>query len=110
MSKFEGKLQDEQLNQVAGGSSKEQISDAQVVRAMLGLKEAGVNDVTEAFRKANVEVVMNGDKKANIYSYQGRRISRYEALVRLGRGLGKPNFDIRPYVPDSHGDNDGVNL
>jgi hypothetical protein len=94
------------LDGVAGGSSKELISDGQCIRAMLNLKTEPTPDVIqEAFGKGGVNVEINSGKKANIYKYHGRRISRYEALVRLGRGNGKGSFDITPYLADSHGDN-----
>ena len=100
------KLDDEMLEGVAGGSTTEQASDETCVAAMLGLKRDKVNPgiVAEAFAKGNVKVEFQS-KKGNIYTYNGRRISRYEALVRLGRGNGKGNFDITPYLADSHGDN-----
>jgi hypothetical protein len=94
------------LDGVAGGSSKETISDGQCIRAMLNLKTEPTPDVIqEAFEKGGVSVKINTGNKANIYTFQGRRISRYEALVRLGRGNGKGSFDITPYLADSHGDN-----
>lgn len=104
------KLDDEMLEGVAGGSSKEQISDGQCVAAMLNLKDANPGIVAEAFAKGNVKVTMNSGDKANIYTYNGRRISRYEALVRLGRGNNCGNFDIRNYLSASHKDNKARNV
>lgn len=104
------KLDDKMLDGVAGGSSKEIISDEQCVAAMLKLKNVNPGIVAEAFAKGNVNVTMNNGNVANIYSYNGRRISRYEALVRLGRGNNCGSFDIRLYLDASHGDNDARNV
>ena len=108
--KKNGVLSMDDLDGVAGGSSRETISDGQCIRAMLNLKTEPTPDVIqEAFGKGGVNVEINSGKKANIYKYHGHRITRYEALVRLGRGLGKETFDIIPYCKDSHGDNEGEN-
>ena len=109
--KKNGVLSMDDLDGVAGGSSKELISDGQCIRAMLNLKTEPTPDVIqEAFEKGGVSVKINTGNKANIYTFQGRRISRYEALVRLGRGNGKGSFDIRTYLDASHGDNDARNV
>lgn len=106
------KITDEMMDNVSGGSSKEMASDERVIAAMLDLKTDAVNPgiVGDAFANANVKVEFSSDDKANVYKYNGRRISRYEALVRLARGNGKASFDIRPYLGDSHSDNAGFNI
>jgi len=104
-------IAEEDLDNVAGGSSQEIISDGQCIRAMLKLKNEPSPDVIqEAFEKGGVKVELNSGNKGNVYKYQGRRISRYEALVRLGRGNKCGSFDIRGYLADSHGDNDSRNI
>ena len=104
------KLDDEMMEGVAGGSSAEMVSDEQCVSAMLKLKNVNPGIVAEAFAKGNVKVTMNSGDKGNIYTYNGRRISRYEALVRLGRGNNCGNFDIRNYLSASHKDNKARNV
>lgn len=104
-------LNAEDLDNVAGGTNLEIISDGQCVRAMLKLKADPTPDAIQtAFEKGGVSVELNSAKKANVYKFQGRQISRYEALVRLGRGNGCANFDVRTYLDASHGDNDARNI
>ena len=104
-------LNAEDLDNVAGGSGKEIVSDGQCIRAMMKLKDIPTPDVIQnAFEKGGVSVELNSTGKANVYKFQGRRISRYEALVRLGRGNGCSNFDVRAYLDASHGDNDARNV
>lgn len=101
------KLTDEMMNSVAGGSGKEMDSDERMIASMLGMNASEMNPgiVGDIFANASIKVDFNGDDNANVYKYNGRRISRYEALVRVARNNGKSNFDVRPYLSDSHSDN-----
>lgn len=105
----EEKIDDEMLECVSGGSNKETISDGQVIENMLGLKDVNPGIISEKFAAGKVKVTFNSSNDANIYMYNGRRISRYEALVRLVRANGHGSFNIKPYLSDSHGDNNSRN-
>lgn len=107
----EEKLADEMLEGVSGGSNQETISDGQVISNMLGINVNEINPgvISEKFAAGKVKVTFNGDNNANVYMYNGMRISRYEALIRLVRGNGHGTFDITPYLSDSHGDNKARN-
>ena len=104
-------LNDEELDKVAGGTGKEFQSDLAVYAGMIG---KSVNKVTgialkKAFEKAGVMVEFNTENKDNIYKVDGTRVSRYEALVLLGRGCKNPSFDFTRYLKDSEGENNSYN-
>ena len=99
------------MEQVAGGTGKEIDSDIEVYAGMTGKK---INKVTtdmleDAFTKAGVTVQFNTEDKDNIYKVRGTRVSRYEALVLLGRSCGNPTFDFTRYLSDSAGENNSYN-
>ena len=102
----ENKLDDAVLDNVSGGTNTETISDGQVIKNMLGLK-GNVNPgvIATKFAAAKVSVSFNSGGTGNVYMFNGRRISRYEALVHLVRANGHGNFDISPYFADTDGDN-----
>lgn len=106
------KLDEEMMDNIAGGSSKEMESDERLIGAMLGLNSSQVNPgvVGDAFKNAKITLEMHSGDAGNVYKFNGRRISRYEALVRMVRGNGHPKFDVSPYLADSHGDNNSRNL
>lgn len=101
------KIADEMMETVSGGSSREMASDERAIAAMLGINPDKVNPgiVGDAFASAHIKVDFHSDGSANVYTYNGRRVSRYEAIVRLARAHGKGDFDVRPYMSDTHSDN-----
>lgn len=104
-------LDDETLDQVAGGTGKEFDSDLEVYAGMIGKSVEDVDGLSlkKAFVKAGVNVQFNTGSTDNIYKVNGTRVSRYEALVLLGRGCGKPSFDFTRYLKDSEGENRNYN-
>ena len=101
------KLDDGTMEMVSGGTDSEMISDQSMVASLLGLRddEVGPGVVGEAFDKAKIKIYQKSGSTANEYKYDGRRISRYEALVLVSRAHGKGNFDITPYLGDTSSDN-----
>ena len=93
-------LDDDTLEQVAGGSQAEIDSDLAAYAKMIGKNSKDVNmtKLMKAFAKGGVSVTFNGDRDENIYEVDGSRVSRYDALVLLARGCGKSTFDPRPYM------------
>ena len=104
-------LDDDALEQVAGGTGKEIDSDIEVYAGMTGkkLKKVNAGMVKDAFTNAGVTVQFNTENKDNIYKVNGTRVSRYEALVLLGRSCGNPTFDFTRYLSDSAGENNSYN-
>ena len=104
-------LNDEDLDQVAGGTGREFESDMAVYAGMIGKSVDKINGVAlkKAFREAGVNVEFNSEDNDNIYKVNGTRVSRYEALVLLGRGCGNPTFDFTRYLKDSTGENNNYN-
>lgn len=103
----QNKIDDANMVFVVGGSTKEMVSDEHAVASMLNLKIDTVNPgiVMDAFAKAGVMAELVDGKEENKYYYNTRRISRYEALVRMGRANGKPTMDMSPYIEVSKGYN-----
>ncbi|MBR4903676.1 MAG: hypothetical protein IKZ53_03320 [Selenomonadaceae bacterium] len=104
-------LDDEALDQVSGGTGKEIESDLAVYAGMIGKDVGSVNllSLKKAFTAAGVNVEFNTEDNDNIYKVFGTRVSRYEALVLLGRGCGNPTFDFTSYLKDSTGKNNTYN-
>jgi hypothetical protein len=97
------KLDEMTMDMVSGGTSKEMVSDSNLVAALQGIKSdsAGPGVVAAAFDKAGVKVSQNSSGTANVYERNEMRISRYEALVRVARAYGKGTIDLSPYLADT---------
>lgn len=101
------KLADSLLETVSGGSNREVESDMLLYARLTGKKPGSVvvDDVIDAFSKANITLEINTDD-GNVYKNSiGTRISRYSALVLLCRSMDKGDFDISGYMGSTHGDN-----
>ena len=105
------KLADETMDRVFGGAQFETISDNKMAATMMDKDPndsrliASGSCARGLFMKAGIKVYENSG--ANVYEFGGRRISRYEALVRMTRAHHfTRHFDIAPYLEASHMDNE----
>ena len=106
------KLADETMDRVSGGAEFETISDNKMAAAILGKDPndsrliASGSCARGLFMDAGITVYKK-HSGANVYEFDGHRISRYEALVRMTRAYHSTrHFDIAPYLEASHMDNE----
>ena len=96
------KLNIEELEMVSGGRNN-QLGDIEFIKALLnrGFK----NDIYDGSRTmhrvfAAAGITVKGDKLMDEaeYIYKGKKIKRCDALILVARYVGKPNFNIKPYL------------
>jgi hypothetical protein len=98
----EQKLNIEELEMVSGRRNN-QLGDIEFIKALLnrGFK----NDIYDGSRTmhrvfAAAGITVKGDNLSDEaeYIYKGKKIKRCDALILVARYVGKPNFNIKPYL------------
>jgi hypothetical protein len=98
----EQKLNIEELEMVSGGRNN-QLGDIEFIKALLnrGFK----NDIYDGSRTmhrvfAAAGITVKGDNliDESEYIYKGKKIKRCDALILVARYVGKPNFNLNPYL------------
>ncbi|MBQ3336132.1 MAG: hypothetical protein IJG80_01875 [Selenomonadaceae bacterium] len=93
-------LKDEQLDMVAGGTTREINKDIEFLKA-IGLMRPDQNDKTtmkRAFAQSEISVILHdGDDLANEYYWEGFRITRENALKYTMEKSGQ-NVNINNYL------------
>ena len=96
------KLNMEELEMVSGGKTNI-FSDIQFIKALLN--RTFKNDLYDGSRTTHRVFSAAGItvKGANLmdeseYTYKGKKIKRCDALILVARYVGKPEFNIKPYL------------
>lgn len=96
------KLNIDELEMVSGGSNN-QLGDIEFIKALLNRTFKndiydGARTMHRVFSAAGITVKGNLLVDEADYFYKGKKIKRCDALILAARYVGKPSFNIKPYL------------